>query len=1328
MSKHFRITLAIIGTLVTLVMAAIGVMSTRWFRRALERRLIVALEDMTGGRVEVQEFRFHPIVLQAIFHGFVLHGSEGPQEPPLFSAHTVVLRLSPNNLLHREIRIMSLDWEGAELHLKTNPDNSTNLPGPLTRYTAGQVMEQLIELRIGRVTLAHSTFFWNDQAVNVDLSARDVAFLLHLRRGRSYEGSLAASAVTAQWPAHSIPPLTFSTHFVLSRNEFVVTSLVWQARGIAGQGSFAFHPVPDPEGYFSFQTSFEVAAVNPLLGLPGLQNGNLRLEGQGIYRRGAISAHGRLQARQLLFRDAQFKPGPLEVSADYALEQSRLAITNLKVLGWGGSALGDGQISLAGPTPQFHFRAHLRDMNLAALLHISKSQPLLITELHPASLIDGAVELSWAGEFEKVKSRFDLNFSAPAAPPAGVFPISGELRGSLETDRGFSISLEDSSFRTPHSLLRVKGTLVESVARGESSSSLQIQLETTQFEEWRSVSESLVESAPHLPLALESPAILVGEVSGSIRNPQLHGKLRIGKFEYHGWEWDGFQADIAAAPDSLQVSSGRLAHGASVISLEASTPLEDWRIGRTSQVRVSAHAQRTTLEGLKAALGVDYPVDGRLSGQVNLVGTASTLEGTGHLKLEDGNLAGEMFDSFSSSLRLTKSNWDLDALEMVKGQGRITGKAQIEPATGSLTCQLQGTGFSLGDFQSLGRAFPNLSPHYPLEGHASFDLQGSGTPDHFRFHSTGLVQGISIGGTPVGDFHVQLEGEGRNVQIHGVGSGPAGMFSLSGDTTAAGEWPLQLQGQYVSLRLDPWARLFLNNRLNPQVTASGSFKANGSLRDASQFEMQSQVEILEVSFPSLKWRNERPVEVRYASSRLTAQPFRMQGPSTDLTVEGSLRLAQSASLSLTAQGMADATILSLFEPGLQASGRSRIKLSMSGSPANPQLNGTVEIQNVGLDYRGLPFRLSDLNGEIELEGERATVKSLRGISGGGPVTLDGFVTLTLPPRFELRAQLDQVRVRYPFDFTSILSGTLRLAGSSDRSQMRGDLTANQVLASGNKSWLEQIMASASPFTSPTPSAPSPLAESIRLNVRVSSPTPVRLQVQDLRLTADIDVHLQGSLANPVEVGEARFLNGEAIFRGNRFTLDRGDLSMTNPIRTQPILDLEARTRVQQYDLTVVVSGPVEGLKMTYRSDPPLPTEDVFSLLALGYTRQQQEASASGLVSSFAGGNPLQSVGESALLSQALSSQVTGRIQRLFGVSRIKIDPNVGLPGFSTGARVTVEQQVTRDLTLTYITNTASSQYQIIQFEWAVGENVSLLGVRDPNGIVGVELRFRHRFK
>lgn len=221
--------------------------------------------------------------------------------------------------------------------------------------------------------------------------------------------------------------------------------------------------------------------------------------------------------------------------------------------------------------------------------------------------------------------------------------------------------------------------------------------------------------------------------------------------------------------------------------------------------------------------------------------------------------------------------------------------------------------------------------------------------------------------------------------------------------------------------------------------------------------------------------------------------------------------------------------------------------------------------------------------------------------------------------------------------------------------------------------------------------------------------------------ADIDVRLQGTLARPVNVGTVQIRSGDAVFRGNRYRLNRGEISMTNPFRTQPVLDLEVQTRVQRYDLRLDVSGPLDRLKIAYRSDPPLPTADILSLLALGYTRQQEEMAT-------AGSPPMPTVGASALLSEALSSQMTSRIQRLFGVSRVKIDPNVGGPGTTGGARVTVEQQVTRDFILTYVTNTASAQYRVIQFEWAMSENVSILGVRDQNGIFGLEFKLRQRFK
>ena len=76
----------------------------------------------------------------------------------------------------------------------------------------------------------------------------------------------------------------------------------------------------------------------------------------------------------------------------------------------------------------------------------------------------------------------------------------------------------------------------------------------------------------------------------------------------------------------------------------------------------------------------------------------------------------------------------------------------------------------------------------------------------------------------------------------------------------------------------------------------------------------------------------------------------------------------------------------------------------------------------------------------------------------------------------------------------------------------------------------------------------------------------------------------------------------------------------------------------------------------------------------------------------------------------------------------KIDPNVYGPGVGTGPRVTVEEQVTRDFSLTYSTNTAGAQQRIIHLEYDLSDKVSLIGERDQNGVLGVEVRFRRRFK
>ena len=102
------------------------------------------------------------------------------------------------------------------------------------------------------------------------------------------------------------------------------------------------------------------------------------------------------------------------------------------------------------------------------------------------------------------------------------------------------------------------------------------------------------------------------------------------------------------------------------------------------------------------------------------------------------------------------------------------------------------------------------------------------------------------------------------------------------------------------------------------------------------------------------------------------------------------------------------------------------------------------------------------------------------------------------------------------------------------------------------------------------------------------------------------------------------------------------------------------------------------------------------------------------------------VASNAILGQAINATVSSRAQKLFGISKIKIDPQAGGPESNPLARVTIEQQVSDKVTLTYITNLTQSAQQIIQVEYNVNRNVSIVAVRDQTGVVSFQVKLRQR--
>jgi translocation and assembly module TamB len=212
------------------------------------------------------------------------------------------------------------------------------------------------------------------------------------------------------------------------------------------------------------------------------------------------------------------------------------------------------------------------------------------------------------------------------------------------------------------------------------------------------------------------------------------------------------------------------------------------------------------------------------------------------------------------------------------------------------------------------------------------------------------------------------------------------------------------------------------------------------------------------------------------------------------------------------------------------------------------------------------------------------------------------------------------------------------------------------------------------------------------------------------------------VASPSLLGSVSITEGSAIIAGTRYDLQRGDITFTNPVRIEPSIDLNATARVEDYDITLGIHGTPQKPAVTWRSDPPLPEADVVALLALGRTENQQRIYTQQQEQSVA--NPT----TDALLGGALNATVSSRVQKLFGAGSVKVDPNyIGTLGNST-SRITVEEQLGRNITLTYATNVDTTGQQLLQAEIAINRHVSLLVARDESGVFSMVVKATRRYR
>jgi translocation and assembly module TamB len=182
-------------------------------------------------------------------------------------------------------------------------------------------------------------------------------------------------------------------------------------------------------------------------------------------------------------------------------------------------------------------------------------------------------------------------------------------------------------------------------------------------------------------------------------------------------------------------------------------------------------------------------------------------------------------------------------------------------------------------------------------------------------------------------------------------------------------------------------------------------------------------------------------------------------------------------------------------------------------------------------------------------------------------------------------------------------------------------------------------------------------------------------------------------------------------------VQNGNIEFTNPIRTQPIVNVFMSTTVQQYNITLNFIGPLDRLRTNYTSSPALPPSDIINLIAFGKTAEEAAA----------GPSTPATLGAESVLAQGVSGQVSGRIEKLAGISQLTIDPLASTAPSDPGSQIAIQQRITGSLLFTFSTNVTSTQNQAVQLHYQANRNLSVSVLRDQNGGYAVDVRIRKTF-
>ncbi|MES1261152.1 MAG: translocation/assembly module TamB domain-containing protein, partial [Acidobacteriota bacterium] len=534
---------------------------------------------------------------------------------------------------------------------------------------------------------------------------------------------------------------------------------------------------------------------------------------------------------------------------------------------------------------------------------------------------------------------------------------------------------------------------------------------------------------------------------------------------------------------------------------------------------------------------------GILSGTARFTGTIANPQGSADLSLARAVVYDEPLDRVHARVTYAARTVDVPQLEILAGPSRIDLTARYDHPQGNIS---QGTAqftmksnrLDLARLRTVQALRPGLGGALQLNASGVASVSEKEPRLQFsRLDANVEADGISAQGRNFGDIRLTAStGQGGRVNFALESNLAAASIRGQGNAQLSGDFPFSGQLSFTNVTYS-----HLRDLLGPasgqpagfEGAADGEIELQGPAKKVDQLHGAFRITRLALTAPPgtraapIAITNQGPIAATIDRGVIQIQSAHLVGPQTDLQVRGSASLP-AQTLNLTASASVDLEILPAFNRDIYSSGKIAVAATVGGPLSQPRINGQLTLRNATLNYTGLPNGISNANGVISFNGNNATIAGLTAESGGGKVTLTGFVGYGDVVRFGLAAKAAGVRVRVQQGVSVVAGADLRLDGTSQNSILSGNVTIQQLNYAPQSDFGSILSTASTPVQAP--SAPSPVLDNMRLNIRVRTTAGLAVQAslaENLQASADLTV--RGTASHPGVLGRVTVSQGQLVF-------------------------------------------------------------------------------------------------------------------------------------------------------------------------------------------------------